>query len=85
MEHQTQARCPYCRSSEGYLRRVTLWPGERMFTFTCADCHRTWNGEPHSHETTPSQSLGAGPQPENIELLRSTEEESEFLDKVSFR
>ena len=71
MEHPTQAKCPYCLSSEGYVRRVTLTADERLFTFICADCRRIWNGEPHAYEAQNLQLLGELRQQSNLRLVRS--------------
>jgi hypothetical protein len=47
MNEPTQASCPYCLSSEGYVRQVTVKDDRRTFTFTCEDCRRTWQGDEH--------------------------------------
>ena len=67
MKHSTQAKCPYCLSSEGYVRAVTLTADGRVFTFVCADCDGTWKGEPHVYEGVDLQPA----QPSNLYLVRS--------------
>ena len=57
MEYPTQATCPYCLSAQGYVRRVLFRAHERMFTYTCEDCHRMWTGEPHAYESIGDEPL----------------------------
>jgi len=47
MNERTQVNCPFCLSTEGYLRQVTVKDDLRIFRFTCEDCKRTWEGERH--------------------------------------
>lgn len=47
MNEQTQANCPFCLSTQGYVRQVTVKEDLRIFRFTCEDCKRTWEGETH--------------------------------------
>ena len=47
MNERTQVNCPFCLSTEGYVRQVTVKDDLRSFRFTCEDCKRTWEGETH--------------------------------------
>ena len=71
MDYATQSRCPYCFSSEGYVRRVTFNAGARVFTFTCADCHHMWCGEPHACEDGSLAPASAGREQPHLHPLRS--------------
>lgn len=44
MEDSTQVPCPFCRSSLGYARGVSVTGDLKTLTFTCVDCQRTWQG-----------------------------------------
>jgi hypothetical protein len=47
MDQRTQVTCPYCLSTEGYVRQVFVNRDRRTFRYTCEDCKRMWKGEEH--------------------------------------
>jgi len=72
MNHPTQAACPYCFRSEGYVRRVTVSAHHRQFRFTCSNCRRQWDGELQDDEGVGAQVAMAITLPgSNLRLIRS--------------
>ncbi len=66
MDQSTEVNCPYCLSSEGHVRQVTVKDLGIIFTFTCEDCQRSWDGEAHR-----IVEVAAGPVDQRAQILQA--------------
>ena len=45
-QHAAQANCPFCASTKGFVRRVSVTGDQKTLTFVCADCRCRWDAAP---------------------------------------